>query len=220
MRRIRRYVSFANVISVIALFVALGGGTAVALNGTNTVQSDDLGPGAQVKAADVAANAVDGSKVADGSITGADVDESSLGTVPNASKVGGIAPSALTTARAKTSNCFPDSTNYVDCGAVTINLARTSRVLIVTNGMWHSTSAGVTSGECRIGVDGAPFGPNVFPGEDTDNSSGGTEQSLSLTNVTDPMPAGSHTFGLACRRQAGTIGFDETFISAVVLGSS
>ena len=47
MRRIRPHLSFANVVSVIALFVALTGGiTAVALSGQNTVQSDDLGPGA------------------------------------------------------------------------------------------------------------------------------------------------------------------------------
>jgi hypothetical protein len=68
MRRIRKHFTFANVASAIALFVALGGGTAVALNGSNTVQSDDLGPGAQVKAPDVAANAVKGSNVADGSL--------------------------------------------------------------------------------------------------------------------------------------------------------
>jgi hypothetical protein len=43
----------------------LGGGAAVALTGSNTVQSDDLGPGAQVKAPDVAANAVDGPDVKD-----------------------------------------------------------------------------------------------------------------------------------------------------------
>src|SRR3954470_8360329 len=65
MRHVRRHVSFANVISVIALFVALGGGTAVALTGSNTVQSDDLGPGAQVKAPDVAANAIDAPDVKD-----------------------------------------------------------------------------------------------------------------------------------------------------------
>jgi hypothetical protein len=68
MRRIRQHLSFANVASAIALFVALGGGTAVALNGSNTVQSDDLGPGAQVKAPDVAANAVNGANVKDGSL--------------------------------------------------------------------------------------------------------------------------------------------------------
>jgi hypothetical protein len=79
MGRIRRHLSFANVASAIALFVALGGGTAVALNGQNTVQSDDLGPGAQVKAADVADNAVNGADVVNNSLGGADVKESTLG---------------------------------------------------------------------------------------------------------------------------------------------
>jgi hypothetical protein len=62
----------------------LSGGTAVALSGTDTVQSDDLGPGAQVKAPDVAANAVNGSDVVDNSLTGADVSESTLAMVPSA----------------------------------------------------------------------------------------------------------------------------------------
>lgn len=58
MPRIRRP-SHATVVAYVALFVALGGGTtAVALSGHNTVQSDDIGPGAQVKAADIAPNAV------------------------------------------------------------------------------------------------------------------------------------------------------------------
>ena len=70
MRRIRPHLSYANVISTLCLFLLLSGGTAVALNGSNTVQSDDLGPGAQVQAADVAANAVNGSNVIDNSITG------------------------------------------------------------------------------------------------------------------------------------------------------
>jgi|SoiMethySBSTD1v2_1073268.scaffolds.fasta_scaffold582367_3 hypothetical protein len=60
------------VVALIALFVALGG-TAAALTGSNTVQSDDLGPGAQVKAADVAANAVGGTKVINGSLRLADM---------------------------------------------------------------------------------------------------------------------------------------------------
>jgi hypothetical protein len=73
MRRIRRHLTFANVASAIALFVAISGGTAVALSGTNTVQSDDLGPGAQVKAPDVADNAVNSADVVNESLTGADV---------------------------------------------------------------------------------------------------------------------------------------------------
>jgi|SoiMethySBSTD1v2_1073268.scaffolds.fasta_scaffold02705_19 hypothetical protein len=86
----------AMVVALIALFVAMGG-TAAALSGSNTVQSDDLGPGAQVKAADVADNAVNGADVVDGSLGGADVKESSFGLVPNAShatnssQLGGLA---------------------------------------------------------------------------------------------------------------------------------
>jgi hypothetical protein len=53
MRRIRRHLTFANVASAIALFVAISGGTAVALSGTNTVFSDDIVDG-QVKSPDLA----------------------------------------------------------------------------------------------------------------------------------------------------------------------
>jgi hypothetical protein len=69
MRRIRRHLTFANVASGTALFVALGGGTAVALTGSNTVQSDDLGPGAQVKAPDVAANAIVSDSIKNGEVS-------------------------------------------------------------------------------------------------------------------------------------------------------
>jgi len=78
MRRIRSKLTYANVMATLAVFLVLGGGTAVALHGHNTVQSDDLGPGAQVKAADVANNAVNGANIANNSVTGDDVKESSL----------------------------------------------------------------------------------------------------------------------------------------------
>jgi hypothetical protein len=76
--QLRSHLTYANVMATIAVFLVLSGGTAVALSGTDTVQSDDLGPGSQVKAPDVAANAVNGSDVADNSLSGADVNESSL----------------------------------------------------------------------------------------------------------------------------------------------
>jgi hypothetical protein len=73
MRRIRPHLTYANVMATIAVFLVLTGGTAVALNGTNTVQSDDLGPGAQVKAPDVADNAVNSADVVNESLTGTDI---------------------------------------------------------------------------------------------------------------------------------------------------
>jgi hypothetical protein len=53
MRRIRAHLTYANAISTLCLFLVLGGGTAVALNGSNTVFSDDIVNG-QVKEPDLA----------------------------------------------------------------------------------------------------------------------------------------------------------------------
>ncbi len=78
MRRVRSHLTYANVMATIAVFIAISGGTAVALNGANTVQSDDLGPGSQVMAPDVAANAVNGADVVNYSLTGVDIANGSL----------------------------------------------------------------------------------------------------------------------------------------------
>jgi hypothetical protein len=202
MRSIRSHLSYANVMATIAVFLVLSGGTAVALSGSNTVQSDDLGPGSQVRAPDVAANAVNGSDVVNGSIKGAD-----------------IASSALPKGRAITDFCDPNTTAFVDCGTLTINLPRPGlRVLIVASAMWDSIG-GPSAGTCRIGVNGAPFGPDANPGETVDTSYAFAQQSLTLTNVTDPnLGRGNHTIGLACNQEDGDIFFERTYVSVVVLG--
>jgi hypothetical protein len=76
----------SNILGLVAIFIALSG-TAAALDGHNTVRSDDIVNG-QVRTADLAdgavtnpklaANSVTGDNVADNSLTGADVNESSL----------------------------------------------------------------------------------------------------------------------------------------------
>src|SRR6266542_895802 len=86
--KVQGKLTYSNVVSTLCLFLILGGGTAVALSGHNTVFSDDIVNG-QVKKPDVASNAVNGAKVADNSIKGADVDESSLSQVPDAGMLDG-----------------------------------------------------------------------------------------------------------------------------------
>lgn len=66
----------SNVIGYIALFCAFTG-SAVALPGKNTVRSDDI-VNAQVKRVDLRKNAVNGAKVGNDSLTGADINESTL----------------------------------------------------------------------------------------------------------------------------------------------
>jgi hypothetical protein len=100
MRRIRRHLTFANVASAIALFVALSGGTAVALSGANTVFTDDIAndtqpagggnPAGGLQAADLRPGSVGTSEVAANSLNGGDINESLLGIVPNAGQLDGI----------------------------------------------------------------------------------------------------------------------------------
>jgi hypothetical protein len=84
----REKLTYANVVSTIALFAVIAGGTAVALPGKKTVQANDLKKNA-VKAAAIAKGAVGASEIAEGavgsseildaSVAGADVADRSLG---------------------------------------------------------------------------------------------------------------------------------------------
>jgi hypothetical protein len=86
----RRHISYANVISTLALFLVVAGGTALAAGGlaknsvtSKTVKngsliSADLKDGKGVRGADVVDGSLTGADVADGSLTGADVADGSL----------------------------------------------------------------------------------------------------------------------------------------------
>jgi hypothetical protein len=86
---IRSHLSFANVISVIALFVALGGASYAAVtlpkNSVGAKQIKKNGVGASeikknaVRASEIKSNAVSGGDVKDSGLTGADVADGSLG---------------------------------------------------------------------------------------------------------------------------------------------
>jgi hypothetical protein len=85
----------ALVISLVALFAALSG-AALALPGTQTVNSGDV-KNESLKSIDLKDNkAVASSDVIDESLTGADVAESTLGQVPNAATLSGKTASAFT----------------------------------------------------------------------------------------------------------------------------
>jgi hypothetical protein len=91
--------------SSIAVFLILGGATAIAANqlGKKTVGTKQLKANAVTAAKikknavtnkKIKKNAVDGSKVKDGSLTGADINSSTLGTVPNATNAANAANAA------------------------------------------------------------------------------------------------------------------------------
>lgn len=78
-----KHLSYANVVASLSLFLVLGGGAAYAAShlAKNSVGTKQL-----------KANSVTGAKVRDGSLTGVDVDASTLGQVPSAKSAASAPP--------------------------------------------------------------------------------------------------------------------------------
>jgi hypothetical protein len=109
-KHIRKRITYANVMSSIAVFLVLGGGAAYAAKkiGSNEIKGNSITTGkikkeavtktkikkASIDASKLADEAVTTSKIAKDAVTGEKVNESTLGTVPDASKLAGQPPSA------------------------------------------------------------------------------------------------------------------------------
>lgn len=92
MKQVRKRITYANVMSSIAVFLVLGGATAFAASkiGANQLKANSVLTGKIKKEAITTSklkkNAVTGVKVKDGSLTGSDINLGTLGTVPSATK--------------------------------------------------------------------------------------------------------------------------------------
>jgi hypothetical protein len=101
--KIKKHLTYANVMASILAFVVLGGGMAVAAGlKKNSVKAKQIAANA-VKTAELAAGSVTTDKLADGAATGAKVDEATLGKVPSAvaADTAGTADSAATAQNAE-----------------------------------------------------------------------------------------------------------------------
>jgi hypothetical protein len=233
--------SASLVIACLALFVALGGvGYAAATIGSAAVVDNSL------RSKDVRNNDLRGKDVRANTLKGGDVDESSLGKVPsaasadsaahavnadnattaanaaNADTVGGVGPGALTIGRSALGSCEPGG-GYTNCASAVLPMPRAGRVLITAGGQWHSDDAAGTSvrGLCRINIDGAAFTSPAEEGSLSQQTDANQEQAMSgITIVTGELPAGDHTFTVACSDDVGDMDFTDVRISAVLLGSS
>ena len=90
MERLRRKLTYANVVSTIALILAVGGGAVFAANkiGANGIRKNAIHSfhikNKQVKRQDIAGGSINSHKVSNDSLTGKDVKEATLGEVPTA----------------------------------------------------------------------------------------------------------------------------------------
>ncbi|HEX5980502.1 MAG TPA: hypothetical protein VFY52_05375 [Thermoleophilaceae bacterium] len=236
--------SASLVIACLALFVALGGvGYAAATIGSAAIVDNSI------RSKDVHNNDLRGKDVRANTLKGADVDESSLGKVPsaanadsaataahatnadsatnasqaaNADTVGGVGPDALTIGRSALGSCEPGAA-FSNCTSVVLSMPRPGRVLLNAGGQWHSDNAAGTSvrGLCRINLDGNPLTGVTEEGSLSQQTDGNQEQALAgVTAVTGVLPAGDHTFTVACSDDVGDMDFTDVRLSAVLLGSS
>jgi hypothetical protein len=89
-KQIRKHITFANVMSSIAVFLVLGGGAAYAAKkiGSNEIKGNSITTGKikkeAVSASKIKKNAVTTAKIANGAVTGAKLNLGTVGTVPNA----------------------------------------------------------------------------------------------------------------------------------------
>lgn len=90
MKQIRKRLTYANVMSSLAVFLVLGGASAMAANkiGTSQLKAGAVKTGKlaknAVKASKLAKNAVTTAKIRNDAVTGAKVNEATLATVPSA----------------------------------------------------------------------------------------------------------------------------------------
>ena len=184
------------------------------MSGSNTVQSDDLGPGAQVKAADVAADAVNGGKVIDGSLAGldiqnnslagADINESTLGEVPSA-QLGGLGRFGAA------GSCNPTNGSLVDCKITTINLQ-------TREGAADRTCQRLRWADRGLGILRARHEHRKPPGSASyfETAANHSEQGA-LAGITGVLGAGSHDFAIDCNEAGGETSFQYVGITAVAI---
>ncbi len=127
--RLRRRLSYANVAATLALFLALGGGAAVAAG--------------QIGAKDLAPDSVGGSELKNDAAKGKNVDEDSLGPVPSAGKANNVLWAVVQNPNGQPNanliRAGQDGTSVIEGGAVVeVDFGRD-----VTNCVWSATRASV-----------------------------------------------------------------------------
>jgi hypothetical protein len=106
MPKIRKHLSYANVVASLALFLVVSGGAAYA---ASHLAKNSVG------ARQLKVNSVTGAKVKDGSLTGADVDASTIGQVPSAKSAASAPPTGV--AGGALSGSYPNP--QIASGAIT-----------------------------------------------------------------------------------------------------
>jgi hypothetical protein len=176
--------------------------------------------------AKLAPDSVDSATVLDDSLTGADVDESTL----DLSSLFAAGESGL-------GACNADSAPEI-CASTTVNLPKASRVLVAATGNWFVFDFGSGTGDnqtadsahgwCVVTIDGADQVNSLARvGErqtaagavswTTDSPVEGRTGTLALTDITPVLSAGPHTLGVRCTDYDRDVDFRNVKVTAASL---
>lgn len=205
MQQIRKRLTYANVMSSLAVFLVLGGATALAAGlGKNTVGTKQIKNNA-VTTAKIKNGAVTGAKVKNDSLTGTQINSSTLGKVPSATNAdhaasasavteGAVTPAGLAKIPAarvysSTSQSLPNSTdvtlNFDTASFDTDNLhsaTEPSKLTAPIAGIYRvSSSVGFTASSGRFRLELLQNGTTVL--YDTQNPTTGDNTFLSATDL-------------------------------------
>jgi len=226
-------------ISMVALFVALGGvsyaaatiGSAEIKN--NSVRSKDVKNG-DLRGKDLKADTIGASRVLESSLgkvpsaANADTADSAdtagsattAATATNANAVGGVALNDIARGRdSYDASCNPTSATFVDCTGTTIVLPRASKVMIQQTGEWHVDGA-AGRGTCVLQQNDVTISNSFQIGELLNNTDDTHEAALaSFIDVRGPLPAGSYRFELSCNQTAGDMDITDVRTAVTMVGN-
>jgi hypothetical protein len=202
--KLRKHLSYANVVATVALFAALGGGAYAVTQITSdeikneTIRSADLRDRKAVKGSDVKRNALGGKEIAEQSL--------------DASRFAPVAGR-------EAGGCNPESSAFVDCATVMIRLPRSSRILAIATGGQVSDSGAGAKASCQVRIDDVATSLSGNPGEEgTDNTSDLATNGFARTVVTpEPVASGTHEIALSCNQGLGEVRIEDPTIAAIAI---
>lgn len=231
MKQIRKRLTYANVMSSLAVFLILGGATAFAAIkkvGANEIKANSIKTGKIVKEAVVtgkikkgavtesriADGAVTTNKIANDAVTGEKANESTFGQVPNAKTLDGIGPSAFSR---QASSAIDD--NALPLGAsgtareLNITAPQSGFLLIIASSDVFGSAA--DSYNCILEVDGAELSASERTSEF--EGAGGDSEENCGTNAIVPASAGVHNVKFNFSSIGAATRVDETELDVVFI---
>ncbi len=209
MARLRRHLSYANVVSTIALAAALGMGGAYAVDRIgsreikdNSIRSVDLRDGKAVRGVDVRRNSLGGRQIREESL---------------------VATRIAPVARDYVDDCELIDDEETSCAEAHVTLRRRGRIFAVATGS-HVTdeqSEGVdhTGVKCHFQLNDVLASESLNVGEVAANTSDFAGKGFAFTFLSPglPLEPGDHRVALVCEEVGGQVALENVSLVAVAL---